>query len=172
MESSSSSSSSLTSSLHLAMAALVEASIMAISAFYIHKRSIDQVLNRLTELRRDGHNRFSNERLDKEEEEDEGNEKLDDEVKFGSDGEMGLDRKIWGRSLSRSVDEKFLRYYRMSSSLPNVALGNSDWVQENANFRAQGFSSSLDKLNHIPLGLSPLRTDQRHGNLFFFFFCV
>ncbi|POO00043.1 AMP deaminase [Trema orientale] len=170
----SSSSSSATSPIHIAMAALVGASIMAVSAFYIHKRSVDQVLDRLTELRRDGGKRFASERLDDDEEEgeeEEGGEELEDEAEFGSDGEMGFDRKSWGRSLSRSVDEKFLRFYRMSSSLPNVALGNSDWVQENgnfdfgSNFRAQGFSSSLDKLNHIPLGLPPLRTDQRHGDL-------
>ncbi|GLT64239.1 hypothetical protein SLA2020_367450 [Shorea laevis] len=55
MDSSSSScsfSSSTSSSLHLAMAALVGASLMAISAFYIHKRSVDQVLQRLIDIRR------------------------------------------------------------------------------------------------------------------------
>ncbi|XP_030480378.2 AMP deaminase [Cannabis sativa] len=158
---------SAASSLHIAMAALVGASIMAISAFFIHRRSVDQVLDRLTELRREGGKRIVKERFDDEEGEEEGAEEFENEAEFGADGEMGFDR----RNSMKSVDEKLLRHHRMSSSLPNVALGNYDWVEDNSkldfagNFRAQGFSSSLDKLNHIPLGLPPLRTDQRHGDL-------
>lgn len=142
---------------------------MAISAFYIHKRSVDQVLQRLIELRRSS----PEERLvvdeEDEEEEDNDDDNDDGEEGFGSDGYMAISRKTWGRSLSRSVDENFLRSYRISSSLPNVAFGNSDCVDEDGkfdrlpNFRAQGFSSSLDKLNSIPLGLPPLRTDQGRG---------
>ncbi|WJX56660.1 AMP deaminase [Trifolium repens] len=41
MDPSSSSSPSLPQSLHLAMAALLGASFMAISAFYIHRRTVD-----------------------------------------------------------------------------------------------------------------------------------
>ncbi|KAH7515857.1 hypothetical protein FEM48_Zijuj10G0071000 [Ziziphus jujuba var. spinosa] len=157
------------------MAALVGGSLMAISAFYIHKRSVDQVLQRLIELRRTTlEERFVAEdedddgEGDEEEEEEEGHDD-DGEEGFGSDGDMAINRKMLGRSVSRSVDENFLRSYRISSSLPNVAFGNSDWVEEDGkfdrlpNFRAQGFSSSLDKLNCIPLGLPPLRTNQRRG---------
>lgn len=40
------------SPIQLALATLFGASVMAISAFYIHKRSVDQVLDRLIKLRR------------------------------------------------------------------------------------------------------------------------
>ena len=171
---SASSSASAASSLHMAMAALVGSSIMAVSAFYIHKRSVDQVLHRLTERRRNVGSRSYIQRTDDDEEEVEDEEEeedgeFDDEAEFGSDYDLVAGRKIGGRGFSRSVDEKFVRNYRMSSSLPNVALANRDWVQEGSNFgrgsnfRAHEFSSSLDKLNYMPFGLPPLRTDQRHG---------
>ncbi|KAF3431395.1 hypothetical protein FNV43_RR26126 [Rhamnella rubrinervis] len=167
--SSSSSSSSSASSVHLAMAALVGASLMAISAFYIHKRSVDQVLQRLIELRRKSEGRFPvEEECGDEEDEGEGGENDDGEGDggggFGSDGEMVVGRKMG--VVSRSVDENFLRSYRMSSSLPNVAFGNADWVDDDAkvdrlpNFRPK-FSSSLD---NIPSGLPSLRTDHRRGD--------
>lgn len=163
MDSSSSSSSSSTSSIHLAMAAFVGASLMAISAFYIHKRSVDQVLQRLIELRRNAEGRLTvEEEYGDEEEEDEVDEN-DDGGGFGSDGETVVSRKMG--VVSRSVDDNFLRSYRMSSSLPNVAFGNTDWVDDDAkvdrlpNFRPK-FSSSLD---NIPSGLPPLRTHQRRG---------
>ncbi|KAM1352697.1 hypothetical protein ACFX14_032319 [Malus domestica] len=50
MDSSSASSAPSASSVHLAMAAFIGASLMAISAFYIHKCSVDQVLERLIEF--------------------------------------------------------------------------------------------------------------------------
>ncbi|KAL5553976.1 hypothetical protein UlMin_041377 [Ulmus minor] len=162
---SSSSSSSATSSLHLAMAALVGASIMAVSAFYIHKRSVDQVLNRIIELRRDGGKRV----VSGEEEEEEDYGEIDREAEIGPEGEViAGGRRILGRNVSSSLDEKLVRAFRMSSSMPNVALENRDQGEEDENvnrrpsFRAPRFSSSLDKLNHVPLGLPPLRTDQRH----------
>lgn len=171
MDSSSSSSFSSTSSIHLAMAAFVGASLMAISAFYIHKRSVDQVLERLIELRRNAEGgRFAveedNEDEDEEEEEEEedgGGDDVDEDGGggFGSDEEM----VVVGRGLSRSVDDNFLRAFRMSSSLPNVAFGNNGWMDDDVkvdrlpNFRPR-FSSSL---NNIPSVLPPLRTDQRRG---------
>lgn len=159
MDSSSSSSSSSTSSIHLAMAAFVGASLMAISAFYIHKRSVDQVLERLIELRRNAQGG----RFEEEEEEDGGGDDVDEDGGggFGSDEEM----VVVGRGLSRSVDDNFLRSFRMSSSLPNVAFGNNGWMEDDVkvdrlpNFRPR-FSSSL---NNIPSVLPPLRTDQRRG---------
>jgi hypothetical protein len=57
----------------------------------------------------------------------------------------------------------------LAMAVTSKALGNNDWVEDNSklnfagNFRAQDFSSFLDKLYHIPLGIPPLRTDQRHG---------
>ncbi|XP_062160523.1 AMP deaminase-like [Alnus glutinosa] len=171
-------SSSTTSSLHLAMAALVGASLIAISAFYIHKRSVDQVLQRLIEIRRkpsrNAGNRFvieyddeAEEEAEAEEEEEE--EERDDDGGYGSDEEMAVDREMWGRSLSRSLDENMLRSYIISASLPNVASRN-DWLDEDpkldqppVGLRAHGFAFSLDRPNLIPQGLPPLRLHQRDG---------
>ncbi|KAL0004007.1 hypothetical protein SO802_011568 [Lithocarpus litseifolius] len=160
------------SSLQLAMAALVGASLMAISAFYFHKRSVDQVLNRLIEIRR---NRRplnavnSHEDEEEEDEDEEAEEEIVGDGGSGSDEEMVIDRKMWSRNLSKSLDENSLRGYRISSSLPNVAPGN-DLLDENHKFdqpmrpRARSFAApSLDKLNLIPSGLPPLRLDQRDG---------
>ncbi|XP_031247408.1 AMP deaminase-like, partial [Pistacia vera] len=156
-------SSSSASSLHLAMAALVGASLMAISAFFIHKRSVDQVLDRLIEIRRelpqnrDGH--FYEEENEEEEYSEGG---------YDSDGD-GMTRQQ--NRESRSLEDSMLRRYKntMSSSLPNVSVRN-DWLEEDAKFdeairvRAQNCSaSSLDKLNFIPSGLPPLQTSHRLG---------
>lgn len=126
---------------------------MAISAFYFHKRSVDQVLQRLIEIRR---NRFV---IDEEEEEVEEvveEEERNGEGGSGSDGEM-----VINRSLSRSLDENVLRSFRSSSSLPNVAPRN-DWLDEDHKLdQPIGCASSLDKLNLIPSGLPPLRLEQR-----------
>jgi AMP deaminase len=142
------------------MAALVGASLMAISAFYFHKRSVDQVLQRLIEIRR---NRFV---IDEEEEEVEEvveEEERNGEGGSGSDGEM-----VINRSLSRSLDENVLRSFRSSSSLPNVAPRN-DWLDEDHKLdQPIGCASSLDKLNLIPSGLPPLRLEQRDGNASYF----
>nr|XP_023883532.1 AMP deaminase-like isoform X1 [Quercus suber] len=160
--------SSSASSLQLAMAALVGASLMAISAFYFHKRSVDQVLNRLIEIR---HNRPLNavNNHEDEEEGEEAEEEIGGDGGSGSDEEMVIDRKMWSRDLSKSLDDNSLRGYRISSSLPNAAPGN-DLLDENHKFdqpmrpRAKSFvAPSLDKLNLIPSGLPPLRLDQRDG---------
>ncbi|KAK6252641.1 hypothetical protein QUC31_014361 [Theobroma cacao] len=162
-------------SLHLAMAALVGASLMAISAFYIHKRSVDHVIDRLIEIRRvwrprsrvvsdvDGENEEEVDYEEQEEEEEE-EEEVEECEKGGS-----LEHKT---SVSKSFDEKMevLRSYRISSSMPNVALRN-EWFEEDAKFdqvvreRAQTCSaSSLDKHNFIPSGLPPLQTSRRGEN--------
>lgn len=161
--------SSSASSLQLAMAALVGASLMAISAFYFHKRSVDQVLNRLIEIRRNRPLNAVNNHEDEEEEGEEAEEEIDGDGGSGSDEEMVIDRKMWSRDISKSLDENSLRGYRISSSLPNVAPGN-DLLDENHKFdqpmraRAKSYAAtSLDKLNLIPSGLPPLRFDQRDG---------
>ncbi|KAL5761882.1 hypothetical protein ACOSP7_018146 [Xanthoceras sorbifolium] len=155
--------SSSSSSVHLVMAALVGASLMAISAFYIHKRTVDQVLDRLIEIRRK-HPLNSQNHLDDEEEEENEREE-NSEGEFGSDGDAIMEQQ---NRVSRSLDDGVLRRYRISSSLPNF-LGN-DWLEEDAKFdeavrvRAQKCSaSSLDKLNLIPSGLPPLQTTGRLG---------
>ncbi|PQQ00352.1 AMP deaminase isoform X2 [Prunus yedoensis var. nudiflora] len=167
MDSSSSSSAPSTSSLHLAMAAFVGASLMAVSAFYIHKRSVDQVLQRLIEIRRKP-SRISDNRSATEVGGEESYIEDGEERGFESDGEV-TDVAIDRNMRPRSFHDKVLQSYRISSSLPNVASRSTDWMEEEAkfdpppNFRAPGFSSSLDKLNFIPSGLPLLRTDQRTG---------
>ncbi|XVF84817.1 hypothetical protein PTKIN_Ptkin17bG0069900 [Pterospermum kingtungense] len=176
-------------SLHLAMAALVGASLMAISSFCIHKRSVDQVIDRLIEIRREcpPQRRRPRSRVfsDEEEEEEEENEivefeqeKRGREVEVGAEEGEEVEECEKGGSpehimmVSKSFDEKMevLRNSRISSSLPNVALRN-EWFEEDAKFdqavreRVQTCSaSSLDRLNFIPLGLPPLQTSGRGEN--------
>ncbi|MBA0607303.1 hypothetical protein Godav_019631, partial [Gossypium davidsonii] len=157
-------------SLHLAMAALLGASLMAVSAFYIHKRSVDHVIDRLIEIRREcvPQARRPRSRLVSDEDEE------DEEVDYEQDNkrleieevDQCLDHKS---SASKSFDEKMevSRSSRISSSMPNVALRN-EWFEEDAKFdqavreRVQSCSaSSLEKLNFIPSGLPPLQTSWR-----------
>ncbi|XP_021908594.1 probable AMP deaminase isoform X2 [Carica papaya] len=172
-----------TSYFQLAMAALVGASLMAVSAFYIHKRTVDQVLDRVIEIRRKSGDHRSggsgSTNRDDEEEEGEGDYKQlldggEDESEYeerglGSEGEVNGVRK---RLLSSSFDSKGVVLpirYPVSSSMPNVAVG-SEWFEDDARFdeavraRAQGLSaSSLDKLNFVPSGLPPIQLSQRKG---------
>ncbi|XP_061342448.1 probable AMP deaminase [Gastrolobium bilobum] len=141
-------SSSLPPSLHLAMAALLGASFMAISAFYIHRRTVDHVLHRLIEIRRAP--------PDSDDDEDDG----DDDDDFGPDGGETETTDTDPRGLSRSMDENLnlLRSYRISSSMPNV-VSATDWLQENPKNRV----SSLDNLHFVPLGLPSLRIGSKTG---------
>ncbi|OVA12017.1 Adenosine/AMP deaminase domain [Macleaya cordata] len=117
------------SSLQLAMAAFVGASLMAISAFYIHKRSVDQILERLIELHSE------------------------------------IERRLRNQRFSRSLDNHGAFRYRMSSSLPNVALmASGEEVNLDHPIRFSQSSSSFSNLNSIPLGLPPLQTTQRDGS--------
>ena len=145
------------SSLQLAMAALVGASLMAISAFFIHKRSVDQVLDRLITIRRNSH-------LKEKETEtvvvDDNNHDEDEED--GSDGGLILiDRKT---CVSRSWgdDTAIPSYRRMSSSMPNAVLSN-DWFDEESMRFGPGFHREDNNLNVIPSGLTPLHTVPRQG---------
>ncbi|KAH9709331.1 AMP deaminase [Citrus sinensis] len=115
---------SSTSSLQLAMAALVGASLMAISAFYIHKRAVDQVLDRLVEIRRKLPQKSDTHFEEEEGEEEDGDtEEGDFEEDFGSDGYAIMRQQSQSR-LSRSLEDSTLRRYGISSSLPNVSVRN------------------------------------------------
>ncbi|XP_057494383.1 probable AMP deaminase isoform X1 [Actinidia eriantha] len=147
MDSSSSSSSS--SSVHLALAALFGASVMAISAFFVHKRTVDQVLDRLINLRRRSppppaaaaaEGFFPSE--------DDGGGGY-----FDSDGEIEIDK-------ARSSDENVLNSYRVSCSMPNVGLPN-EWLDDEAMRFENRLPKSWDKLDLIPSGLPPLHTARR-----------
>lgn len=153
-------------SLHLAMAAFLGASLMAVSAFYIHKRTVDQVLQRIIEIRRSPA-RSS----DEPEQDDEERHNNDGGAGGGGDrrerhrsdaGGTDIERnKDSARILSRSpVDENALRSRRISGSLPNVASSSrSDWFDEQSEARA----SSADNLKFALPRLPPLRMDRREG---------
>ncbi|KAL6983553.1 AMP deaminase [Sarracenia purpurea var. burkii] len=172
MDSSSSPSSHAVSSMHLALAALFGASVMAISAFYLHKRSVDQVLDRLIKLRRQypssspadadidaGDRLFISE--------DDGGEALDGGGGyFGTDGGIEIDRDKRRHGSARLLDDNGLSCYRVSSSMPNVGLSN-EWLDDDVNghqpmrFGIRASLNSLDKLNLIPFGLPPLDTARK-----------
>lgn len=161
--------SSPASSLQLAMAALVGASLMAISAFYIHKRSVDQILNRLIELRECR----LNTREPSETEEDEEKEK-EEQDEDGVDSDREIERRMWKQNVSSSLNDHRPYYYRVSSSMPNVMLAN-DWMNDESRFDQPvpiTPASSLDKLNMIPSGLSRLQTTPRDGTISSFGFII
>ncbi|KAK7362145.1 hypothetical protein VNO77_04248 [Canavalia gladiata] len=150
-----SSSTSLPPSLHLAMAALLGASFMAISAFYIHRRTVDHILHRLVEIRRAP--------LVDDDDEDGADDEDGDRSGFGpNDGESETDTDLrnYHGTMSRSVDENsnVLRSYRISSSMPNV-VSATEWLQEDPKNRA----SSVDNLKFVPVGLPSLRTVSTNG---------
>lgn len=158
------------SSLQLAMAALVGASLMAISAFYIHKRTVDQVLDRLIEIRHTSPRRSKKQSAvsgDDSGEDCEDDVDGDDGRLYGSDREMVTESKMRSRSVARSLDDQsLLRNYKISSSMPNVA-SNKNWLDQDAKFDQQssrfGVRSHGDRLNFIPAGLPPLQTSSRDG---------
>ncbi|WCJ21780.1 AMP deaminase [Euphorbia peplus] len=153
------------SSLQLAMAALVGASLMAISAFYIHKRTVDQVLDRLIEIR----HTYPRRRIRKHSAvngEDSTAEEYEDDV--DGDDDDGSNREVaTTESVARSLDDqRLLRNFKISSSMPNVAL-NRSWFdqdvksgQQSSRFSGQSVG---DRLNFIPMGLPPLQTSSRDG---------
>ncbi|XP_042482464.1 AMP deaminase-like isoform X3 [Macadamia integrifolia] len=152
-----SSSTSSASPLQLAMAALVGASLVAISAFFIHKRSVDQVLDRLIEIRKCPSNARPGGRQPFETEEDEDQAEVEDED-VASD--IDIDRRFWRQGVSSSLNDHKTYAYRVSSSMPNVVLAK-DWMNEGAKFTQ---AASFDKLNLIPHGLPSLQTAPRHGS--------
>lgn len=163
------------SPLPLALAALFGASVMAISAFYLHKRSVDQVLDRLINLRlkrpssspgqhqgntddgeeRDGYSSRCNEYVNGRNEwyisrmrNELANKSVDDMlVNHDSEGE-------------EAEEDGWMALRRVSSSMPNVTISN-EWVADASNKAAL---SSLDHdLNIMSSNLPPLRTQQTSG---------
>ncbi|KAJ0446975.1 putative AMP deaminase [Helianthus annuus] len=131
--------------IHFALATLFGASVMAISAFYIHKRSVDQVIDRLIKLRRrpySDHEEFS------------GFEDIDDIDDTNVVDEPGDDSAAGGGGdyLMSNINNNHA--FGMSCSLPNVGL-NNDWVGKPVSF------GSLEKL--VSDNLPPLRMNQRQG---------
>jgi AMP deaminase len=139
------------------MAALLGASFMAISAFYIHRRTVDHVLHRIVEIRRAPPAVTTDEAADSDEEDN-----YDDDLSGfdGGETETDNDSRNYQGTLSRSVDENMnlLRNYRVSSSMPDV-VSATEWFPDGRKNR----SSSHDNLNSVPLGLPSLRTRSKHG---------
>lgn len=148
---------------------------MAISAFYLHKRSVDQVLDRLINLRlkrpssspgqhqgntddgeeRDGYSSRCNEYVNGRNEwyisrmrNELANKSVDDMlVNHDSEGE-------------EAEEDGWMALRRVSSSMPNVTISN-EWVADASNKAAL---SSLDHdLNIMSSNLPPLRTQQTSG---------
>ena len=142
---------------------------MALSAFYIHKRSVDQVLRRLIQIRRTSKSHQNN----VVHHEDDDDQYVDGDFNFNSSDGGGGDAvnvNDRSRSFSRSLDEAAAnqRSYRMSSSLPNVAV-NSEWFEDDVvtcepsmtvSYEAQARASSLDNLDFVASGLPPLTMNQ------------
>ncbi|KAJ0667161.1 putative AMP deaminase [Helianthus annuus] len=131
--------------IHFALATLFGASVMAISAFYIHKRSVDQVIDRLIKLRRrpySDHEEFS------------GFEDIDDIDDTNFVDELGDDSAAGAGGDYLISNNNNNHAFGMSCSLPNVGL-NNDWVGKPVSF------GSLEKL--VSDNLPPLRMNQRQG---------
>lgn len=143
---------------------------MAISAFYIHRRTVDHVLHRILEIRRAPPVSNTEEASSDEE------ENYDDDLSEldGEEMETVTDSRNYHGALSRSVDENsmnLLRNYRVSSSMPDV-VSATEWFRDHPTNR----SSSHDNLNSVPIGLPSLRMSSKHGenlkNLSIFIFFV
>ncbi|MCD9637811.1 hypothetical protein HAX54_021315 [Datura stramonium] len=153
------------SQMQLAIAALFGASVMAISAFYLHKRSVDEVLERLIKLRRKHRHSFPT--SDSEVENIDFNE---DEIENIST------RNVYSCNLSTSVDnidddydDNVLGSYRVSSSMPNVRLSN-EWMNQDSSFDRtvqyadkKRLSNSVERLNSIPSSSSSPRNKSKSG---------
>ncbi|XP_052172872.1 probable AMP deaminase isoform X2 [Diospyros lotus] len=135
----------------LALAALFGASVTAISAFYIHKRTVDQVLDRLINLRQ----RYLHSAAASASADDHSLHSHDDGGGGGyleSNGEIDID---WSKLRYGHANENVLSAYRVSSSSPNVGLPN-EWVDAAGGNRAP--SASCDDLNLISSDLPPIHT--------------
>lgn len=139
---------------------------MAISAFYLHKRSVGRVLDRIIVIRRE---RFSNSadyrfgNLDDDSGDEEPGKQDADLEYLGSNG--GIDRRISRQRPLGSLNESTFCGRRVSSSLPNVALPNQWSEDDNQPILFNQASYSLERLNLIPSWVPPLQTaptdDQR-----------
>ncbi|KAH6756362.1 AMP deaminase [Perilla frutescens var. hirtella] len=149
------------SSAQLAVAALFGASVMAISAFYIHKRSVDQVLDRLLNIRRRRHHLLPSD--------DEHCEYSD----FDEASETDRSVIVWrskNKLLSSSEyhdkdgESDAVRDCGVSSSMPNSSALKNDRGGDEAGIAVNSILSySLSKIDSISSDLPPVRTDQRNG---------
>ncbi|CAN4124370.1 unnamed protein product [Withania somnifera] len=99
------------SQMQLAIAALFGASVMAISAFYLHKRSVDEVLERLIKLRRKHRRSIPN----------------SDDFDFNEDDIENVNIRNDDDVVVDDDDSDVLASYKFSSSMPNVRVSN-EWM--------------------------------------------
>ncbi|CAI9092743.1 OLC1v1028068C1 [Oldenlandia corymbosa var. corymbosa] len=156
------------SSVELALAALFGASVMAISAFYIHKRSVDQVLDRLIKLRRKPppkHQQLVVSDADVGAVDCDEAEFYEYEIGWRSENflKSSGDINVHDGGLDEDGEEDVgFERYRVSSSMPNVRILSNEWAD---NQDKRGFSNELDRnLDFISSNLPPLRTQQTDGN--------
>ncbi|XP_047319879.1 probable AMP deaminase [Impatiens glandulifera] len=142
------------SSIHLALAALFGASVMAVSAFFLHKRTVDQVLDRLVKIRHQRRSVANRHSLIPKDDNGECEN-------FGSGRGTDIDKEDSMRrdDYAGSLDEEVLDSYKVSPSLPNVNTDQS--IQMNN----QEASFSMDNLDVIASGLPPLQMTRKDGNV-------
>ncbi|XP_058073870.1 AMP deaminase-like [Magnolia sinica] len=153
--------SSSASSLHLAMAALVGASVMFISAFYIHKRSVNQILDRIILLRTGPSRSPRAFHADDDDEDDEDVESRPSERSLLGGSTVATDTDDDGGG---GDEEARSGSYRISSSLPNALLQRRSMDAEEKLGGAPNRSSqaySFGRPDSFPPGLPLLRTTQR-----------
>ncbi|KAL6567738.1 hypothetical protein OROGR_001406 [Orobanche gracilis] len=154
--------SSTASPIQLTVAALFGASVMAISAFYIHKRSVDQVLDRLLDLRRRRHIHSQSD---------------DDEFEISERKDTSgtnMNVVIW-RNKTKSLNNSFdhdnedscadeERDYRVLSSMTNVSVQRNEWDSKEGGITVRtGMFNSSDKFELISSDVQPVRTSQMDG---------
>ncbi|KAJ8569895.1 hypothetical protein K7X08_006472 [Anisodus acutangulus] len=155
------------SQMQLSIAALFGASVMAISAFYLHKRSVDEVLEKLIKLRRKRKHHHTSPTSDSDD--------FDFEFSMRNDEIDNVISTTRNNVYIDNIDDSVLRNYRVSSSMPNVRVSN-EWMNENEDnssfdrtvLQCAGdkklISNSVEKISSIPSSSwSPRNNKSRSG---------
>ncbi|PHU02696.1 putative AMP deaminase [Capsicum chinense] len=160
-----------TSQMQLAIAALFGASVMAISAFYLHKRSVDQVLERLLKLRRKRRRQSSlvggsdGDDFDFNED-DEIDHVMLNSIDHNNNNNVVVEEDDYDYD---DNDSSVLAIYRVSSSMPNVRVSNEWMNEEDSSFdkevqcaaEKKVLMNSVEKLNSIPSSSSSPRNKSK-----------
>ncbi|PHT34023.1 AMP deaminase [Capsicum baccatum] len=163
-----------TSQMQLAIAALFGASVMAISAFYLHKRSVDQVLERLLKLRRKRRRQSSLVGGSDGDDFDFNEDDEIDHVMLNSIDHNNNNNNVVVEDDDYDYDDNdssVLAIYRVSSSMPNVRVSNEWMNEEDSSFdkevqcaaEKKVLMNSVEKLNSIPSSSSSPRNKSKLG---------
>lgn len=132
-----------TYAVHLAMAALVGASVVAVSAYYMHRKTLNQLLEFAKTIERD---------REREDVTDEGGG-------LGGGGGGGDDSTQYLRKYVRRNLNRRKGYRRASASLPDVTAisGEVEVVEEkerrNGPVRVDSIPAGLPRLHTLPEGI-------------------